>query len=264
MTDTPILAAQGVDFSYYNGLVLRDVTLNLSRGSMISLIGPNGSGKTTLLKILCGLLKPKRGHVYLSGREISRLARREIAREVALVPQELVVPFDFTVREMVALGRTPYVRHLRGMTAQDHEVVERTLTLTNTAALAHRPFNELSGGEQQRVIIAMALAQEPQVLLLDEPVVHLDVNHQVEILELIRRLNRQAGLTVLATMHDLNLASLYFDRLILLEEGRIVAHGSPSDVLREDTIRRVFRAEVRVQPHPVRPRPQLVLLPPSA
>ncbi len=166
MIDEPIVAAQGVDFSYYNGLVLRDVTLTLAPGAMVSLIGPNGSGKTTLLKILCGLLKPKRGRVLLSGREVGRLSRREIAREVALVPQELSVPFDFTVREMVMLGRTPYVRHLRGMTPQDHEVVERTLALTNTAPLAHRPFNELSGGEQQRVIIAMALAQEPQVLLL--------------------------------------------------------------------------------------------------
>jgi iron complex transport system ATP-binding protein len=165
---------------------------------------------------------------------------------------------------MVMLGRTPYVKHLRGVTAQDREVVGRMLALTSTEALARRPFNELSGGEQQRVIIAMALAQEPRVLLLDEPVVHLDVNHQVEILELIRRLNRDAGLTVLATMHDLNLASLYFDRLVLLNEGKVVASGTPGEVLREDTIRRVFRAEVRVQPHPVRPRPQLVLLPPGA
>ncbi|MBC7259683.1 MAG: heme ABC transporter ATP-binding protein [Chloroflexi bacterium] len=262
--DEPVIAAQDVDFSYYNGLVLRDVTLNLATGAMVSLIGPNGSGKTTLLKILCGLLKPKRGRVLLSGQDIDRLSRREVAQEVALVPQELSVPFDFTVREMVMLGRTPYVRHLRGMTPQDHQVVDRMLTLTNTSALAQRPFNELSGGEQQRVIIAMALAQEPRVLLLDEPVVHLDVNHQIEILELIRRLNRQAGLTVLATMHDLNLASLYFDRLVLLNEGRVVTSGAPGEVLREDTIRRVFRADVRIQPHPVRPRPQLVLLPPSA
>jgi len=262
--DESIIAAQDVDFSYYNGLVLRDVTLSLATGAMVSLIGPNGSGKTTLLKILCGLLKPKRGRVLLSGQDIGRLSRREVAQEVALVPQELSVPFDFTVREMVMLGRTPYVRHLRGMTPQDHQTVDRMLTLTNTSALAQRPFNELSGGEQQRVIIAMALAQEPRVLLLDEPVVHLDVNHQIEILELIRRLNRQAGLTVLATMHDLNLASLYFDRLILLNEGRIVTSGAPGEVLREDTIRRVFRADVRIQPHPVRPRPQLVLLPPSA
>ena len=262
--DEPILSVSKVDFSYYNGLVLQDVSLDFAPGSMSSLIGPNGSGKTTLVKILCGLLRPRRGQVLLHGRDVSRLSRREVSRQVALVPQELVVPFDFTVYEMVMLGRTPYVKHLRGVTAQDRKVVGRMLALTSTETLARRPFNELSGGEQQRVIIAMALAQEPRVLLLDEPVVHLDVNHQVEILELIRRLNRDAGLTVLATMHDLNLASLYFDRLVLLNEGKVVASGTPGEVLREDTIRRVFRAEVRVQPHPVRPRPQLVLLPPGA
>ena len=262
--DEPIVSARGVDFSYYNGLVLQDVSLNLAAGSMTSLIGPNGSGKTTLVKMLCGLLKPKRGQVALAGRDLLRLPRKEVARQIALVPQELSVPFDFTVYEMVMLGRTPYVRHLRGTAPHDLEVVQRMLHLTATDRLAHRPYNELSGGEQQRVIIAMALAQEPRILLLDEPVVHLDVNHQIEILELIRRLNRETGLTVLATMHDLNLASLYFDWLVLLNEGRIAASGTPGEVLREDVIRRVFRAEVRVQPHPVRPRPQLVLLPPSA
>jgi len=259
-----IVSVRNVDFSYYNGLVLSDVSLNLTPGSMTGLIGPNGSGKTTLVKILCGLLRPRRGQVLLAGRDVSRLSHREVARQVALVPQELLVPFDFTVYEMVMLGRTPYVRHLRGVTTPDREVVGRMLALTNTESLARRPFNELSGGEQQRVIIAMALAQEPRVLLLDEPVVHLDVNHQLEILELIHKLNGEAGLTVLATMHDLNLASLYFDRLVLLNEGKVVASGTPGEVLREDTIRRVFRAEVRIQPHPIRPRPQLVLLPPGA
>ena len=262
--DEPIVSVRKVDFSYYNGLVLQDVSLSLASGSMTSLIGPNGSGKTTLVKILCGLLKPKRGHVSLAGRDVLRLSRRDVARQIALVPQELNVPFDFTVYEMVMLGRTPYVRHLRGVAPHDVEVVQRMLQLTDTDRLSRRPYSELSGGEQQRVIIAMALAQEPRILLLDEPVVHLDVSHQIEILELIRRLNRETGLTVLATMHDLNLASLYFDRLVMLNEGRVVASGTPGEVLREDIIRRVFRAEVRIQPHPIRPRPQLVLLPPSA
>ncbi len=261
---TPVLTASHIDFSYYNGLVLRDVSLSLAGGSMTGLIGPNGSGKTTLVKVLCGLLKPKRGRVLLHGRELARLPRKEVARKIAWVPQDLAVPFDFTAHEMVMLGRTPYVQHLRGITARDREVVEQMLALTDTASLAHRPFNELSGGEQQRVIIAMALAQEPQILLLDEPVVHLDVNHQVEVLELIRRLNREVGLTVLATMHDLNLASLYFDHLTLLDAGQIVTSGTPTEVLSEDLIRQVFRAEVQIQQHPIQPTPQLVLLPPSA
>jgi iron complex transport system ATP-binding protein len=261
---TPVLTARHIDFSYYNGLVLNDISLSLTGGSMTGLIGPNGSGKTTLVKILCGLLRPKRGHVLLYGQDLVRLPRKEIARNIAWVPQDLVVPFDFTAYEMVMLGRTPYVRRFAGIAARDREAVQRMLRLTNTESLAHRPFNELSGGEQQRVIIAMALAQEPQILLLDEPVVHLDVNHQIEVLELVRRLNREVGLTVLATMHDLNLASLYFDRLTLLEAGQVVASGTPNEVLSEDLIRRVFRAEVQIQRHPVQARPQLVLLPPTA
>lgn len=261
---TPVLTASHIDFSYYNGLVLNDVSLSLAGGSMTGLIGPNGSGKTTLVKVLCGLLKPKRGRVFLHGQELAHLPRKAIARKIAWVPQDMVVPFDFTTYEMVMLGRTPYVRRFAGITAKDRETVQRMLRLTNTESLAPRPFNELSGGEQQRVIIAMALAQEPQILLLDEPVVHLDVNHQVEVLELVRRLNREVGLTVLATMHDLNLASLYFDHLTMLEAGQVVASGTPNEVLSEDLIRRVFRAEVQIQQHPVQPIPQLVLLPPSA
>jgi len=260
----PVLTAAHVDFSYYNGLVLKDLSLSLAGGSMTGLIGPNGSGKTTLIKVLCGLLRPKRGQVLLHGQELARLPRKEIARKIAWVPQDLVVPFDFTAYEMVMLGRTPYVQHLRGITARDRAAVEQVLALTDTESLAHRPFSELSGGEQQRVIIAMALAQEPQILLLDEPVVHLDVNHQIEVLQLIRRLNSEAEVTVLATMHDLNLASLYFDRLTLLNRGQVVVSGTPNEVLSEDLIRRVFRAEVQVQQHPLQAKPQLVLLPPSA
>jgi iron complex transport system ATP-binding protein len=227
----------------------------------MGLIGPNGSGKTTLLRILSGLLHPKRGHVYLDGRNIREFSRREIARRVAVVPQELVMPFAFSAYEMVMMGRTPHVRPILGAGPRDHQVVAEKMELTATLALAQRPFNELSGGEKQRVIIAMALAQEPDILLLDEPTVHLDINHQVEILELIKRLNRQESLTVLATMHDLNLAALYFDRLILLNGGQVVAIGSPAEVLCEESIRQVFQAHVQVQEHPTRHIPQVVVLP---
>jgi iron complex transport system ATP-binding protein len=162
---------------------------------------------------------------------------------------------------MVALGRTPHVRPLAGMQDRDRRVVAERMHLTDTWALRDRPFGELSGGEQQRIIVAMALAQEPQVLLLDEPVVHLDVSHQVEILELIEQLNRERGLTVLAAMHDLNLAALYFDRLVLLDGGRLVAEGTPADVLQEERIRQVFGTPVLVREHPTRAAPHVVLLP---
>jgi len=259
--DEMALQAQNVDFSYYNGLVLRDVGLTLRPGELVGLLGPNGSGKTTLLNVLSGLLTPRRGQVLIQGRDVRHLKRRQIARRLAVVPQDLVRPFGFTAYEVVMLGRTPHVRPLVGASQRDQQVVIQKMRLTSTWDLAQRPFGELSGGEQQRVILAMALAQEPQVLLLDEPVVHLDISHQVEILGLIKRLNRESQLTVLATMHDLNLAALYFDRLVLLDGGRVVSEGTPEQVLREERIQRVFGAAVKVQPHPTHHAPQVVLLP---
>jgi len=256
-----ILQARDVDFSYHDGPILRGVNLGLERGELVGLLGPNGSGKTTLLKVLSGLLSPKRGHVLLDGQDVRTLKRRQVARRLAVVPQGLNTPFGFTAYEMVMLGRTPHVRPLVGAGQRDRQVVAETMRLTTTWELADRPFNELSGGEQQRVIVAMALTQEPQVLLLDEPVVHLDVSHQIEVLELIERLNRERGLTVLAAMHDLNLAALYFDRLVILADGRVAARGTPTEVLREELVHRVFGAEVQVQQHPTRHTPHIVLLP---
>jgi iron complex transport system ATP-binding protein len=255
------MEAKNVDFSYYNGVVLQGINLRLQRGELVGLIGPNGSGKTTLLKLLSGLLIPKQGSVHMDGVNLRGLSRRQIAKRVAVVPQELTIPFAFSVREMVMLGRTPHVRPLAGASAHDRSVAEDKMALTGTLGLAERPFNELSGGEQQRVIIAMALAQEAEILLLDEPTVHLDLSHQVEVLDLIQRLNHEQRLTVLTIIHDLNLASLYFDRLLLLNGGAIVAKGKPAEVLREDRIRQVFRANVQVQTHPTRRTPHIVVLP---
>jgi iron complex transport system ATP-binding protein len=245
-----------------SALTLAGIDFSLPCSALRALIGPNGSGKTTLLKLLNGILPPSRGTVYYQATDLRKMSRREIARRIALVPQELNLSFSFTVRQVVMLGRTAHVGAFAGPAARDREVVHQMLELTETMPLADRIVTELSGGEQQRVIIAMALAQEPQVLLLDEPTVHLDINHQVEILELLRRLNRERGLTVLATMHDLNLAALYFDDLVMLERGRIVAQGKPADVLSAERIRSVFEARVQVQPHPARrDAPHVILLP---
>lgn len=257
-----LLAAQQIAFSYNGHAVLRDVDVELERGGLIALLGPNGSGKTTLLKILTGILAPRDGRVTWEGGALGALNRREIARRIALVPQTLNVPFAFTVREIVLLGRTPHIHALRGESARDRQAVEHALALTGTAAFADRVFGELSGGERQRVVIAMALAQQPQVLLLDEPTTHLDINHQIEVLELVRKLNRECGLTVLATMHDLNLAALYFERLILLRAGQIVARGTPREVLSQARVAQVFGTHVLVSPHPTQADvPHIVLLP---
>ena len=255
------LRAEDVAFSYYNGLVVRDVSLSLHPGERVAVLGPNGSGKTTLIKLLSGVLTPTCGRVSLGGEDVRQLGRRHTARRLAVVPQTIESPFGFTAREVVMLGRTAHVRPLLGADRHDRAVVERQMSLMQVDELADRPFGELSGGEQQRVVLAMALAQEPEILLLDEPVAHLDISHQIEILELIADLSRKRELTVLAAMHNLNLAALYFERLMLLDRGRVVADGDPDEVLREERIDQVFGAKVQIQPHPTRRTPQVVLLP---
>ena len=255
------LRIRHVSFSYFDGLVLRDIDLSVEAGERVGLLGPNGSGKTTLLKLASGLLRPTQGEVYFGDLSLRQLTRREVAQKVAVVPQQLEMPFSFSVWEMVMLGRTPFVKALSGEGEMDRRAGRRALVLTNTEALANRTFNELSGGERQKVILAMALAQEPKLLLLDEPTVHLDVNHQVEILELIKGLNSENGITVVAAMHDLNLAALYFDRLILLKEGAIFADGPPTEVLTEETILRVYSAPVSVHKHPSADVPNVTIIP---
>lgn len=279
MSTDPLIKADRVSFAYNGHEVLHAVNLALTQGGLSALVGPNGSGKTTLLKLLCGILRPQAGQVLWQGKLLASIKRREAARRIALVPQELNVPFAFTVAEIVSLGRTPYVRSFLGESASDRSAVTRALELTGTARLADRFFGDLSGGERQRAVVAMALAQvaagiepgqaragsdgePPALLLLDEPTVHLDINHQIEILEMLHTLNREYGLTVLATMHDLNLASLYFDRMVLLSEGQVVIEGTPVQVLSKERVESIFGADVLVEGHPVYKNvPQVILLP---
>ncbi len=258
------LFQSGVSFSYFNGFVLRYVSLTMAPGEMVGLLGPNGCGKTTLLKLASGVLRPAQGDVFLDGTRIRKLSRKQVARRVAVVPQYFNMPFDFRVAEVVLLGRTPFLRGLTGETKEDRAIAEDALKLVGMYDLRARHFNDLSGGEQQKVILAMSLAQEPEVLLLDEPTAHLDINHQVEILELVRGLNREQGVTVVAAMHDLNLASLFFDRLVMLKEGALFADGPPRGVLTEENVRDVFSASVRVGLHPAAPVPHIVVLPRDA
>lgn len=250
-----------VSFSYLDGLVLHNIDLSIRAGEMVGLLGPNGSGKTTLLKLASGVLKPTRGETILDGHSLSRLSRKSIARSVAVVPQQFHIPFAFTVDEVVMLGRIPFLKAFAEESELDKRLVTDALGLVGIGELRERRFDELSGGERQKVILAMALAQQPRLLLLDEPIAHLDIAHQVEILELVRSLNAEQGLTVIAAMHDLNLAALYFDRLVLLSEGRVVADGTPAQVLTGDRIREVFSASVSVGQHPATGVPHIVVMP---
>ena len=227
------MEAKGVDFSYYDGFALRDVSLSLRVGDLVGLIGPNGSGKTTLIRVLSGLLAPKRGHVYLDGQDIRELSRRQIARRVAVVPQGLAMPFAFTTYEMVMLGRTPHVRPLVGVGPRDREVVREAMALTDTDRLAQRLFNELSAGEQQRVIVAMALAQEPRILLLDEPFSNLDPESRERIPSLISRLHEKKGWTTLVVTHDIHSLLKICRRVLVMNDGRILVDDTPEQALKK-------------------------------
>ena len=255
------LVIKDVSFSYLNGFSLQHIDMTVEKGEMVALIGTNGSGKTTLLKLAAGVLTPGYGEVLLDGASLKSLSRKGIAQRVAVVPQYFHMPFAFTVGEVVMLGRTPFIRALSGETERDHTRTRYTMELVGIEQFSSHAFNELSGGERQKSILAMALAQEPKLLLLDEPTAHLDINHQVAILELVKGFNRKQGVTVVGAIHDLNLAALYFDRLVLLKEGTIVAEGSPSAVLTERTIHDVFGASVHIDQHPSAKVPHIIILP---
>jgi iron complex transport system ATP-binding protein len=245
-------------FAYGPRRVLDGVSLAIQKGEMIGVLGPNGSGKTTLLKILSGVLAA-RGAVTLAGRPAEAYSRSELSRMIAVVPQESEIHFPFTVAEIVLMARASHHGRLALEGAADLEAARRSMAATDTAALADRWLHELSGGEKQRVMIARALAQEADILLMDEPAAFLDLKHQLGVFDLMRRLNRERGLTIVAALHDLNLSALFFPRLLLLENGNVHRDGAPEDVLTEDTIRQVYGVEVRVErPAPER-RPHIFL-----
>lgn len=246
MQQVPQLAVQNMSFGYYGQPLLYDISLHIEAGEMLGLLGPNGSGKTTLLRILSGVLEPQQGNVLLNGRSMRAWGRRKVAQHIAVVPQELHMPFAFTVEQMIEMGRTPFVHGLFSTLKQhDRAIVTDAMAAAGIDTFGGRVFNELSGGERQRVMIAMALAQQPSVLLLDEPTAHLDIKYQVETLELVQHLNRERGVTIIAAIHDLNLAARYFSRLLLFQRG-IVADGSPAEVLESALLSRVYGVQVQV------------------
>ena len=251
----------GVWFAYDKNPVLRDLTLSVGEGEVVGLLGPNGSGKSTTLRLLTGALEPQRGSVDVWDRARSSYGRRELAQQVALVPQELQVTFDFLAQDLVMMGRAPYVHWLRGEREDDHAMTRRAMAEVGILDLAQRPYRELSGGEKQRVVLAIALAQDATILLLDEPTHNLDIRHQSGLFDLVRRINADRGVTVLAVVHDINLASLYCDRVVLLRDGRVMEEGPPDEVITVDNLRRCYNAEVHVFPHPQTGRPQVALAP---
>ncbi len=241
-----LLRIDNLSVGYGPQMVIKDIHMEIHPGDFVGVLGPNGSGKTTLLRCISGVLKPASGDIYLEGKKLWDYSFREIARKLSVVPQGIEAGFEFSVLEFVTMGRIPYLRPLRGETALDLAVVRRAMELTGTISLADKSFCELSGGERQRVVIAQAIAQEPEILLLDEPASYLDISHEIEIFDLIRKLNREQNITVIVVLHDLNMALRYCKSLILLDNGKIFAEGTPSEVLTTDNIREVYNAEVEM------------------
>lgn len=246
-----MIEARGVSFTYPRGerTILRDVSLLLQPGAIVGLLGPNGCGKTTLLRLLSGMLKAQSGDVLIDGRPVAALTRRHIARRIAVVPQETHATFEFTVIDVVLMGRYPHLGPFELEGPADLDIARQALEATGTRHLESRPFASLSGGEKQRVVIASALTQAPEVLLLDEPTASLDLGYQLEVGLLLRRLNRERSATMVMATHDLNLAASLCDTLVLMRNGRVLASGNTSEVLTSAMVRQLYDVEADVRVH---------------
>ena len=250
MIKDPAFVTEGLSTGYGGYLVSKHLSLSVEKGSMTALVGPNGSGKSTTLKTMARLIAPLAGVVYLNGQDINRLPTRQVARQMAILPQVHEVPAELTVLELVEQGRFPHVGALGMLRRQDDEAIEEAIRMTRLEAFTHRPIDTLSGGERQRAWMALALAQRTEILLLDEPTTFLDVGHQLDLLQLVSGLNRDQGVTIVMVLHDLNHAARFSDRMIAMSDGEVVADGSPGEVLTPELLRDCFGVEASVIPDP--------------
>ncbi len=248
----------GLSFGYGEKLLFAGFNLDVASGDFLGIIGPNGAGKSTLLKLVAGLLKPSQGAVRIGKRDLHALARREVAREVGVVLQENPFAFDYSVRDVVMMGRNPYLRRFQSPGKRDRDAVNSALEFVDAAFLRDKRINSISAGERQRVVLARALAQEPGILMLDEATSHLDIAHQQLIARILSQLNRQ-GKTIVLLSHDLNLAALYCSRILLLDRGKAVACDVPERVITAELIRNVYGVDSIVTRHPQTGRPQVML-----
>jgi iron complex transport system ATP-binding protein len=244
--DTPAhtLTLEHIDYRVGERQILKDISFHVTSGELVAIVGRNGAGKSTLLCVIAGLLPGGGGHVSLDGQPLGHFTRKAIARQVALLPQQARIDFGFQAHDIVRMGRHPHRGRFRGASPIDEAIVQQAMAMTGTEFLAQRRITEVSGGERQLILLAQALAQEPQFLLLDEPTANLDIAHQCHVMQLLLRL-AQDGIGVVAVMHDLSMAVRCFPRLILLDDGAIVADGPPTEVLSVETIKRVFQVQAR-------------------
>ncbi|MQA04540.1 MAG: ATP-binding cassette domain-containing protein [Streptosporangiales bacterium] len=257
----PALRTEGLRLAYRpDRIVIDDLDFTLPGGAVTAIVGANGSGKSTLLRALARLLAPTAGHVLLDGRDLHKMRTREVARSLGLLPQAPVTPEGITVRDLVRRGRLPHTSLFRQLSAEDETAIADALAATDLTELADEPVDTLSGGQRQRAWLALVVAQGTPLLLLDEPTTFLDLAHQLDVLELVRRLNRDEGRTVLMVLHDLNQACRFADHVVALREGAVVAAGRPDEVVTDELVEATFGVESRVVPDPVTGRPLVVPL----
>lgn len=256
-----MLNTNDIKFSYKQDEILKGIDLQIEKGSFIGIIGPNASGKSTLLKNICKTLDSDSGTVYIDKKLLNDYNSKELAKKMAVVPQNTEVNFNFNVYDIIMMGRHPYQKRWSRLKQNDKEIVKEVMELTDTLKLKNKFINELSGGERQRVIIARALAQKPDILLLDEPTSNLDINYQGEIYDLLSYLNKKLNLTIITVSHDLNLTAQYCEKLILLKAGKVFAVGSAESVLTEKNIKEVYNAEVLIKRNPLSDKPFITLVP---
>lgn len=234
----------------YEEPVLKGININIEKGKFYSILGPNGSGKTTLLKLISKILPIEKKQIYIESKDIVNINSKMLSKRIAVVPQSTEIEFDFSVEDIVLMGRTPHISRFSTESSLDMEKAEKAMKITNTYTLRNKSIKTLSGGERQRVVVARAIAQDTDIILLDEPISHLDIHHQVEIMKQIKRLNEEKNITIIAVLHDINLAAAYSDKIILMKEGKVHSAGISEEILTERNIKEVYGLEVYISINP--------------
>jgi iron complex transport system ATP-binding protein len=252
-----MLKIKSITTGYYNRKVIDDLSLNFIRGEFCSILGPNGAGKTTLLKAIIGFLPLSGGEIEIKGKNLKDWTRKDLARLISLIPQEINYQFDYTVRELVLMGRYPYINYWQTYSVQDRREVDKTLEELHLSEFRDKPYSQLSGGEKQRVNIARALVQNTEIILLDEALVHLDINHQLDIIKLLSEINRSHKKLIILISHNINLSADYCDRIIVLKDGRLFAAGEPEKVVTSTNFKKLYGTELKVFQNPYSGKPNI-------
>ena len=253
-----MIRVDSADFSYNGKMILNSVSLKIEDEEFLGILGPNGAGKSTLLRLLCGVLKPNQGQVFLEEKPLESYSIKDVARAIAALPAETFYPYDFSVEEIVKMGRTPHLGFWTGADLRDLEIVSQSLEMVGIPHLKDRNINSLSSGERQMVFLAQAMAQEPRTLLLDEPTVHLDIHHQLQIFKLLKEWNQKRKLTVAVISHDLNIASQFCGKLLLMHERRVIVEGPPKEVITEQNLQQVYGIQTKIIDNPVTGLPTIL------